>query len=229
MNTTQLINAIQAEREHRPVKPTTILGAFKKKFANYLYETPLKQIFYRFLYLCFGVGIGVAIVFPSAMVAFLENGFAFKNYVLPKLALWCVLFAYWRHLLSAPRKTRVLFNRMKRKLTKEKTIDGIPAMELADYLIRNKSFKREGLNGARETFGLSMKKYNRIAQNLEKTGVLVRGDNNSRVLDETWTRQTLVDFLKYSRDSRELSKKVNIVNRLTANPKIRLAKQELVG
>lgn len=52
-------------------------------------------------------------------------------------------------------------------------------------------------------FGLNPKEYKKIGDNLERVGVLVRGDNNARILNENVTRETLENIFKCS-DSDDL-------------------------
>lgn len=59
------------------------------------------------------------------------------------------------------------------------TFQGVPVGELAQYILREQSFKQ---TESIRDLGLSQGQYTRISQSLEDAGVLVRGDKNARVL-----------------------------------------------
>ena len=52
-------------------------------------------------------------------------------------------------------------------------------------------------------FGMSPKDFKKIGDNLERVGVLVRGENNARILNEKVDRETLENIFKCS-DSDDL-------------------------
>jgi hypothetical protein len=82
----------------------------------------------------------------------------------------------WRSIgrvLARSRKTAETAN--------QSTYHGIPVDELATYLMERKSFK---LQDTLDHFKFSQRKYARIAEELEKHAVLVRGESNARVLAE---------------------------------------------
>lgn len=71
-------------------------------------------------------------------------------------------------------------------------IDGIPRHELLDFLFTEKSFKQDDVMAA---FRIPRYKVTELKQNLERVGVLVRGPNNSHVLNSDISRRDVASIL----------------------------------
>ena len=127
-------------------------------------------------------------------------------------------------IIRAIRRVGRFFEKRKAIVNDEKLIDDIPVAELVDYMLRNKRFKREGINGVRATFGLNMEKFNHLAKKLEENQVLVRGENNGRVLAGNWSRQALIDYLSGQKHSSNLQPRFTI-HRIGGG-KVRLMKDQ---
>lgn len=89
------------------------------------------------------------------------------------------------------------FNFMRRAIVRtragnQNTYRGLPVGELASFLMKHGSFKREE---AIKAFALSQGHYQKIAEELEQQGVLKRGENNARVLRDI-TMENLVVQLR---------------------------------
>jgi len=191
------------------------------KILLHIHSHKLTQLIKQCVGLIIGIFIGAAIVVPEITFEALKWMATTRSYAFPKLAMVFTLFFYRKNLMR-------FFRRLTRKspvIRQEKLIDNIPVSELTDYLIRNKHFKREGVNGVRATFGLNMEKFNRLANKLEENGVLTRGENNGRFLSERWTRQTLIDFLSQTEKSETMVPWLRIHK---IGGKVRLEKQELM-
>lgn len=80
-------------------------------------------------------------------------------------------------------------------------IDGIPVVELLDHLFTQQSFKREEVE---RKFGIPRNKYTTLAIKLENLGVLVRGENNARVLNEDFARADVAAILNGASTARNL-------------------------
>jgi len=68
-------------------------------------------------------------------------------------------------------------------------IEWIPVIELIDHLFIAKSFKREEIE---KKFSIPRHRFTDLANALEECWILVRGENNSRVLNPNVTRQEIV-------------------------------------
>jgi len=71
-------------------------------------------------------------------------------------------------------------------------LEGIPTLELIDYLFEHKSFKRDDIEA---TFGVSRNRFDNLAKKLDEINILIRGANNARVLNPDYTRQEVVAAL----------------------------------
>ena len=67
-------------------------------------------------------------------------------------------------------------------------IDGFEKSDLISFLLDQKWFP---FMNAKMKFGMSPKDFKKIGDNLERVGVLVRGENNARILNKNVTRDVL--------------------------------------
>ncbi len=74
-------------------------------------------------------------------------------------------------------------------------IEDVPRVEILDHLFRNGTLLR---NEAEVAFRLPRYRVTAIKQNLERVGVLVRGPNNSHVLNPEFSRQDVAAVLETS-------------------------------
>jgi hypothetical protein len=72
------------------------------------------------------------------------------------------------------------------------SIDGIPRLELLDHLFTVGTFKRDEVE---KKWGIPRYRVTEISKKLEDLGVLVRGENNARVLNTEYTRSDLAILL----------------------------------
>lgn len=68
---------------------------------------------------------------------------------------------------------------------------GVPLDELASYLFKERTFTTKAISD----LGLAQRKWSKIADELEHNKILVRGENNARVLAEI-DRETLIKQLR---------------------------------
>ena len=207
--------------------PTTIKNVFQGKILQFIANNTMGSLAKKLAELCVGLVLGAFIFRPAVVGSFILETLKTEDYAIPKVLGFITIFYCRKLIYKIPGKAR----NVKRKIDvhfaeAHKQLDGIPVDELADYLIRNKNFRREGINGARQTFGLRMEKYNQLAKKLEEHGVLVRGENNLRVLSPKWSRQALMDFLSQSESSKTMGPWFRI-HRIGANAKVRLDRQEI--
>lgn len=71
-------------------------------------------------------------------------------------------------------------------------ISGIPVVELLDYLMRVKTFKRDAVE---EKFKVARYKYTALVKKLKQSGALVHGVNNQTMLNPEWSRARLAGVL----------------------------------
>ncbi len=199
------------------------------KIIAHIRDRKAKHLLKEIAELIIGLFLGAAIIAPQKVIVTLINIFSYNGFVIMKVIVTLAIFFYRKSIIRLFKKVRKFH--MKHQIVEtDKLIDGIPVHELADYLIRNNNFKREGINGVRETFGISsMEKFNRLANNLEYKKILKRGENNMRVLDGRWSRQALIDFLSQSKDSGDGENWFRVFKINAPQAKLRFDKKEILS
>lgn len=71
-------------------------------------------------------------------------------------------------------------------------ISGIPVIELLDYLMSVKTFKRDAVE---DKFKIARYKYTALVKKLKSSGALVHGVNNQTMLNPDWSRARLAGVL----------------------------------
>lgn len=174
----------------------TVIQAIIIKIAQNIHDSTFGEIL-RFLG---GVIIVLALTylltFPRHAWATLSTFFQLKNLIVPKFILSVVLVR------SFPKIYKFIKSKKPRYETvDENQIEGIPTVELIDHLFETQSFKRGDVE---YKFNIPRNRYQRLAEKLESNGVLVRGENNSRILNEEVRRQDIVKMLEGAESSCEI-------------------------
>lgn len=206
----------------------TIWGVIFDKAARHVAANKMGKLVRQGVELTAGCFLGALVIFPDQTSSLLWEGVIAGNYAAPKFVLMTGLFFQRKTVFRIFRKAYFWVKAKRAEKVEDKFMDKIPVAELTDYLIRNRHFRREGINGVRATFGLNMERYNSLAGRLEANGVLVRGTNNGRILADSWTRQTLFDYLGGYYKSEHLIPRFKIT-RINGAGKIRLEKSQLVA
>lgn len=117
-----------------------------------------------------------------------RNGFVFDM-------LWATLIILnlrniWRLLKMISRSFWRMCTVPADQYIKEPTV--VKDDDIIDHIIKHQSFKQIEV---KEKFGWSQRKFDRVAKQLEKAGVLVRGDNNTRIFNSEKTIEDLANAL----------------------------------
>lgn len=215
---------IYANNEQPMQKSPSLLGVIKTKIVGHVQNHKASQLFKQAVELAAGVFLGALFIAPAEIMAGAEFLLKTNDYALPKMVGVMTVFFGRKSIIRTIKGMSKYFERKKAVKNQEKLIDDIPVAELVDYMLRNKHFKREGMNGVRATFGLNMEKFNRLAKKLEENKVLVRGENNGRIVAGHWSRQALVDYLSGEEKSVDLLPRFTI-HRIGGG-KVRLMKDQ---
>ena len=89
----------------------------------------------------------------------------------------------------------------KEAIIEGETIEGIPVFELLDHLFTFQSFKRDDIE---KRFAIPRNRFTDLANKLEELQVLVRGENNSRVLNPEFSRSDVVLILSGVEQAKDL-------------------------
>lgn len=168
----------QYTQHHRPM----ITEALLTRFAKWIYKARMKDILSAALRLCALVAVPALIFAPQFLFGLISSSVDWKT---GAVIVWIVSFFYGRNCMRWAKRKKYSGN--------QNTYEGIPIDELSTFIMDNLHFRRLE---AMKHFGMSKKKHDRIAKLLEKHEVLVRGPNNSRVLQDQVTREILVRQLR---------------------------------
>ena len=99
------------------------------------------------------------------------------------------LFWFFDTIVTALFKIRNMIPKFEiEKPIKKDAIDGMNKSNLIDFIIDKNGFP---FMDAQKQFGISPKDHKKIGDNLERVGILTRGDNNARILKQGVTRELL--------------------------------------
>lgn len=84
------------------------------------------------------------------------------------------------------------------------SIEWIPVLELIDHLFVAKSFKREDVE---KKFWIARHRFSEVAQALEECWILVRGENNARVLNPNITKQEIVACVAEAKEASQIMRR----------------------
>lgn len=133
--------------------------------------------------------LGVVLYHPDKSLAIGAEIIEYRDFYFIKLFLIGFVFFFYRELFgNVPKILRKIKQPQKQIVLEFGHIFGVPNEELINHLITFQSFKQ---TECKQKFGLNQKQFDSIAKKLEKIGVLIRGDNNSRIFNKEFTRQDL--------------------------------------
>ncbi len=176
----------------------TVSKILSDKFKNVLDDATFKDIA-KTAWICAGTCVLTwVLTFPDQSVVLLQNVLKYQNYLLPKAVFSFGLFYNLESIIKSF-KMDLNFGAAKNS----ENIEGIPTLELIDYLIENKTFKREEVEAV---FGIPRNRFDALAKKLDEIKILTRGANNGRVLNPEMTRQEIFKALNGVNAAKDLKK-----------------------
>lgn len=156
-----------------------------------------QAIWKTLLRVCSVAGLGFVVMVPQFALGLLTSAAAWNGYKIPLFSALLLVTLNAKRVYLWTKQTNV-----RRRGSNQHNYHGIPVGELAEWLMKKRAFKRDE---SIKQWALSQGKYVKIAEELEKHGVLERGDNHARVLRdismEQLVRQLREDFpLVYSEE-----------------------------
>lgn len=191
---------------------SSLSRALYTKLVAIVEETPLRTIV-KFVGLSFLTGLLSSLMTaPDATETALYAAMHWRHGILTAIAcsIGIVFFA--------PKLARMVYGQIielieffaDQSVESDDTIEGIPVTEMVDHLFVEKSFKRDDVETA---FGIPRNRYQRLAEKMEELDILIRGENNSRVLNPEMTRAEVIEHLKGKRVAMDLNT-LNIIRPL---------------
>jgi len=179
------------------VSRRTVSGVFRDKILDSLEGASLQGILKLFLGFIGACALTMLLMYTDTMIALLTSAIRFQSFLIVKFLFSAVLIWKWSTILS-------LISRLlpEKKKPLGENIEGIPTAELLDHLFQYKSFKRDDIEGK---FGIPRNRFTALGDKLENMGILERGPNNSRVLNERYSRQDIAAILEGRKKAKELA------------------------
>lgn len=116
-------------------------------------------------------------------------------------ALFVNLFWFFDTILSALFKIWQMIPKVEfEKTTSKDALDGLNKSNLIDFIIEKNGFP---FMDAKKQFGISPQDFKKIGDNLERVGILTRGDNNARILKQ-WVDRELLQKIFNCENSNDL-------------------------
>lgn len=154
------------------------------------------------------VGLSAALIFPHEAAEIAKTVIQWQNYAIPKVA---GSFAFVFNVQSFVHAFRNMIPEPQ-EVPSGDTIEGIPTVELLDHLFEFESFKRDDIE---KKFGIPRNRFTDLASKLESLKVLVRGENNARILNPEFSRSDVASILGGAERATELKPMFRRVNENT--------------
>ncbi len=185
-----------------PVEPT-LRSIMRQKYLTALDQASAGSIFLTLLDIFMGIVICAFLVFPGPTSVAIAYVMSFYGFAIPKVIGGILAIVMLRN-----RKAIARFFR-KRDGSNQHTLEGIPVPELLDFLFRTGGFRLAEAKG--NPLFCSRKTYDRLAPKLEELGVLIRGENNSRLLSPDMMREEVAAILKTSNKAKTLHRPLQVI------------------
>lgn len=155
-----------------------------------------------------------------ATIQTVKKAVFFYDYALPKIVVAFFASFYFRLLshfvafvVQIAKKAFAKFHESLTRNEQERPIDeetfaGVPIVELVDYMFETRHFKRAELE---ERFAMSRANIDLTAKRLEELCVLIRGENNARILASDFSRADIVEMFRKAKNPQSLS----LIRRMT--------------
>ena len=174
----------------------SIISILYSKFLRYLEETPSSDIFISFAKLfCWGITSISLVNIPEARENF-AMAIKWHDFAIIKIFTSFLLVFYIQEIGNLLKSLFFWvvwsFEEFLPKKEEGKKYQGIPLIELVDYLFSAKSYSR---NEFCEHFAVSRKVFDDMAEWFDKIGVFVRWKNNARELSEEYSRSDIASIL----------------------------------
>ncbi len=176
----QTLYQVQPQNSHPKLSIRRVLYA---RFLRWIDKAPAQAIRKVILRVGTLALFSLAYFAPHFLSGFLTAVFHWNSYRIPIFLASLAFTLNIKRLCKLSKRTSI-----KKRTSNQHTYHGIPVGEFAIWLLEVKAFKRED---AMSKWALSQGQYAKIAEELEKQNILMRGENNARVLREI-TMENLV-------------------------------------
>jgi len=174
------------------MKPRTLTSILVSKILDVLESSTLSQIFSGFLLLLASIIVTVVLTYTNDSIEAFRAILAWENAIIMKgvvvtlfifnfSKILALILEWFESLLATHTDIRTI-----------DSIDGIPRLELMDHLFTVWTFKRDEVESK---WAIPRYRVTAMSKKLEDLGVLIRWENNSRILNPEYTRSDLATLL----------------------------------
>lgn len=170
----------------------TLTSILVSKILDVLESSTLSQIFSGFFLLLASIIITVVITYTDDSVRVFSAILWWENAIIAKAIVSIIFVFNFSSLVSYVLEKFESMLASHDNIRTIDSIDGIPRIELLDHLFTAGNFKRDEVE---KKWNIPRYRVTEISKKLEDLGVLVRGENNARVLNTEYTRSDLATLL----------------------------------
>lgn len=170
----------------------TLTSILVSKVLDVLESSTLSQIFSGFLLLLASIIITVVFTYTDDSIEAFRAILTWENAIIAKAIVVTLLVFNFSKILALILEWFESLLATHTDIRTIDSIDGIPRLELMDHLFTIGTFKRDDVESK---WAIPRYRVTAISKKLEDLGVLIRGENNSRILNPEYTRADLATLL----------------------------------
>lgn len=170
----------------------SITSILVSKILDVLESSTLSQIFSGFLLLLASIIITVVFTYTDDSLEAFRAILTWENAIIAKAVVITLLVFNFSKILALILEWFESLLATHTDIRTIDSIDGIPRLELMDHLFTIGTFKRDDVESK---WAIPRYRVTAISKKLEDLGVLIRGENNSRILNPEYTRADLATLL----------------------------------
>lgn len=170
----------------------TLTSILVSKVLDVLESSTLSQIFSGFLLLLASIILTVVLTYTDDSIEAFRAILSWENAIIAKAIVITLLVFNFSKILALILEWFESLLATHTDIRTIDSIDGIPRLELMDHLFTIGTFKRDDVESK---WKIPRYRVTAISKKLEDLGVLIRGENNSRILNSEYTRADLATLL----------------------------------
>lgn len=173
-----------------PMEKRTITRIIRSQYLDHVEKKGMIPTLKVLAMILAGIFAALSWTYPDISRDIFNVLWTMENYILPKM------FVSLFFIMMSP----VIFDHVRylifsfEKKTHHDSIWGVPVIEIVGYLFDNGNFPRDSVC---DVFAITRKDYSEIVEVLDIHNILVRGENNSRVLNPLIPREMVVNVLMW--------------------------------
>lgn len=169
------------------IQHRTIGSIFWNRFLDHISENPVKVLATEVFGFILAVAVPFSIQYFQGTLSLLWDVMSYRQFMFVQSALVYTVWNYRKHIIS-------LFQEMHevRQTSPVETFEGIPVMELLDYLFDVQTFKRENVV---KKFKITRSQYDRLVGILKDARILMHGPCNAHLLNTEYSREQIAKMI----------------------------------